>query len=334
MIVYSEESDTRYTDYGILIPIRYNKAKMVYEKLLHGVMKNAKLSDWITVPSNIPLNKDVLLLCHSERYVDVLLGSNAEDEIIRTYELINKDGSYNRYDPLKAVAPLSDLVKQNLINARACCDSAELALNTGFAYYLGGGSHHAMDDYGSGFCLVNDVVLMARYLQSQKRIKNAWIIDVDAHKGDGTAFLTKDDESIRTLSIHMKTGWPLDSPEYLSDGLYNPSWTCSDIDIGIARGEENLYVKKLKDALAEMEKRYETPEIVIVVGGVDPYEKDELDSTKDLALTKEMLLERDLLVYDFFREKRIPQVHVMAGGYGEYSWEIYVSFLENVLTGK
>ncbi len=331
MIVYCKESDTRYTDYGILIPIRYNKAKKVFDALTHGVMSNIDEKKWVHIPSNASIHKDILLLCHTERFVDSFLGEGAEKEIIRTYELLNEDGSYNRYDPLSATKSLSDLVNQNLINASACCESAELALKTGFAYFLGGGSHHAMADYGSGFCLVNDVVLMARYVQAKNLAKRVWIIDVDAHKGDGTAALTKDDDSIRTLSIHMKNGWPLDAPEYNENGVFNPSWTESDIDIGIAKGEDSLYVQKLHDGLLKMEENFEKPDIAVIVGGVDPYEKDELASTKDLALTKEMLLERDLLLYNFLKERTIPQVYVTAGGYGNHSWEVYVNFLEKIL---
>ncbi len=334
MIIYSTESDTCFTDYGILIPVRYKKAKKVYESLSQGIMASIDEALWLCSASNKPVDKEVLLLCHTERYVNNLMNLGAEKEILQTYELLHKDCTYNRYNPSIATRPLSDLVQQNLINAAACCEAGEIALKTGFAYFLGGGSHHAMADYGSGFCLINDVVLIARYLQSKNLAKNIWIIDVDAHKGDGTAALTSGDDSIRSLSIHMKNGWPLDSSEYREDGSFNPSWTKSDIDIAIARGEEAEYTARLLKGLLEMKNRFLLPDIAIIVGGVDPYEKDELASTSDLKLTKEQLLERDLLVYNFFKEMHIPQVHVMAGGYGQYSWEIYVNFLEKVLSER
>ncbi len=331
MVVYSTECDTRFTDYGILIPIRYNKAKMVYEKLLNTSIKAVERSLWLHMAKNSPIDKKTLLLCHTERYIHSLFSENAEAEIIRTYELVNEDGTYNRYDPTKAVKPLNNLVNENLIGVSAACEAAEIALKTGFSYFLGGGSHHAMADCGSGFCLINDVVLMARYVQSKGLAKNVWIIDVDAHKGDGTAFLTKNDASIRTLSIHMKHGWPLDGSEYDENGVFNPSWTKSDIDIGIAKDEESLYTSKLQEGLLTMEKNFALPDIAIIVGGVDPYEKDELASTRGLSLTKGLLFERDMLLYNFFKDRNIAQVYVMAGGYGESSWEVYVNFLENVL---
>jgi hypothetical protein len=47
-----------------------------------------------------------------------------------------------------------------------------------------------------------------------------------------------------------------------------------------------------------------------------------------LKLSLEQLQERDLLVYNFLKNKTIPSAYLMAGGYGEGSWEVYAQFLE------
>jgi len=85
---------------------------------------------------------------------------------------------------------------------------------------------------------VNDLVIALRRLQFENRIRSAWVIDVDAHKGDGTAAITAGDQSIVTLSIHMARGWPLDQPERDTDGRLNPSFIPSTIDILMEAGEE------------------------------------------------------------------------------------------------
>jgi len=46
------------------------------------------------------------------------------------------------------------------------------------------------------FCLVNDLVIALRRLQFENRIRSAWVIDVDAQQGDGTAAITAGDQSI------------------------------------------------------------------------------------------------------------------------------------------
>jgi len=183
------------------------------------------------------------------------------------------------------------------------------------------------------------VVVSLRRLQAEGRIRTAWIVDTDAHKGDGTAALTWGDSSIRTLSIHMERGWPLDEPEYDPKAVYdpsvsvdfNPSFTPNDIDIGIPEGGEGDYIPRLAEGLSRLEELLPRPDMALVVGGVDPYEKDELLSAKPLRLTKETLFERDMLVYNFLRERRIPIAWTTAGGYGLHSWEIYANFLARVM---
>jgi acetoin utilization deacetylase AcuC-like enzyme len=202
-----------------------------------------------------------------------------------------------------------------------------VALKNGFCFYFGGGMHHAQKDYGNGFCLLNDIAIAIRKLQAEKVIKQAWIIDVDAHKGDGTAALTEGDDSVTTLSIHMAKGWPLDQEKYDSGGKLNPSFIPSDIDIPIDAGEEHLYVTRLKEGLRMLDSQ-PTADLAVVLAGADPYEKDELPSAKLLQLSLEQLQERDLLIYDFLQNKSIPTAYLMAGGYGESAWEVYTQFLE------
>ena len=204
------------------------------------------------------------------------------------------------------------------------------ALKKNFSFFFGGGMHHAKKNYGEGFCIINDIVIAIKKLQANNKIKTAWIIDVDAHKGDGTAELTEHDDTIITLSIHMAKGWPLNSPKFNKAGIINPSFIPSNIDIPVAKNENDKYLEKLKKGLLKLEK-YPKPGIAIIVLGSDPYEKDQLESSKDLKLTLRQMKNRDLLIYNFLKAHNLPQAYLMAGGYGEYSWEVYAQFLSNVL---
>ena len=133
--------------------------------------------------------------------------------------------------------------------------------------------HHAQYDYGNGFCLLNDIVVGLRKLQHEKVIRRAWVIDVDAHKGDGTAALTRGDDTIRTLSIHMARGWPLDGAPQDSTGRPNPSFIPSDIDIPVEAGEDTLYNDRLQAGLQQLE-RLSTPDLAVDVSGAEPYALD------------------------------------------------------------
>jgi acetoin utilization deacetylase AcuC-like enzyme len=110
-------------------------------------------------------------------------------------------------------------------------------------------------------------------------------------------------------------------------GKLNPSFIDSDIDIPMARGEDHLYLSRLQEGLNKLDK-FLRPDLAVVVSGADPYEKDELPSTADLKLSLEQMMQRDLLVYEFLKDRGIPKAYLMAGGYGESSWQVYTQFLE------
>jgi len=349
MILYNPSMVLNMNDFGISVPIKADKHKMVYDALKAGVLKDIPEALWLRGPEFFAeITREDLLRVHSPGYVERLFSpGDVDKEVIAAYELSTPNNDVKRWDQLKQTRPLKDFVTKSLINAGGTytCGLTALENNnsgagqTGFAFFIGGGNHHAQRDYGNGFCLINDVVVSLRRLQAEGRIHTAWVVDTDAHKGDGTAALTWGDSSIRTLSIHMERGWPLDAPEFDPKAVYdpsvsadfNPSFTPNDIDIGIPENREADYIPLLAEGLSRLEELLPKPDIALVVGGVDPYEKDELASTKPLQLTKEALFERDMLVYNFLQERHIPTAWTAAGGYGAGSWEIYVNFLARVM---
>ncbi|MDR0568952.1 MAG: histone deacetylase, partial [Spirochaetaceae bacterium] len=72
------------------------------------------------------------------------------------------------------------------------------------------------------------------------------------------------------------------------------------------------------------------PDLVIVVDGADPYEHDGLPSSGLLRLSLAQCIERDRLVFRYLRDRRIPAVWIMAGGYGERAWEPPAHFLASL----
>jgi len=323
MILYNPECDLKFSEYGVEIPIVDDRALKVFESL----KKDDPSLSYFPFEKIPSITRDDLLLAHNKDFVDRLYGSYAEleREMLSCYELVDENGHYHRYNPKKAKKDFTrafDVVLKQVGLTYAC---ASEALKNGFSYFLGGGMHHAMSFGGRGFCLVNDIVIALRKLQNENKIQTAWVIDVDAHKGDGTSEITKADRSIITLSLHMKEGWPLDS-----GSVRDPWFIPCNIDVGIDVGEESTYLEKLQAALNELEANYPKADIAIVVDGADPFEADELESTEKLKLSKEQLLERDKLIYEFLKSRNIPQAYVMAGGYGHRAWEIYTQFLKFV----
>lgn len=321
------------SDYGIGIPVADNRAPKCLEYLtgLPGIGDRLP-SLLITEPDRVIGKADVSRV-HEPAHTARVFGEERKAALMEAFELVDELGAYNRYNPDAAVRDLNDLMDTILIRASGSFRCAETALETGFCFYFGGGFHHAHPGFGHGFCIVNDIMIAAARLIAEKRASTVWVIDVDAHKGDGTAAIAANRPDVRTLSIHMGSGWPLDRLEYLPDGTRHPSFIPSDIDIPVFEGEEASYNERLSEGLAQLD-RYIKPELAIVVSGSDPYEKDTLPSTAGLNLTLEQMAERDRIVYQFLRDRRIPAAYLMAGGYSPESWRVYANLLEMALSDR
>jgi acetoin utilization deacetylase AcuC-like enzyme len=333
MVIYSQEYRGGLEDYGILIPIRDSKFRRTFAELQAHPVLGPRQAEWHLEHSGQSITREDIRRAHSDSYVNRLFSAELEKEIIRTFELVDSSGKYHRYDPAKATRPLSLLLERAMYSIGGDYQCCQVAVEKGFCYYFGGGAHHAQPGYGKGFCLLNDIVIVLRKAQAEGLIDNAWVVDVDVHKGDGTAAITQGDDTIRCLSIHMAHGWPLDEAEYDELGHHNPSFIASDVDIPIEAGEEPEYVSRLEKGLGRLaEMSY--PDLALVVSGADPYERDELPSTRHLRLSKKQMMERDTLIYSFLKARGIPAAYLMSGGYGEKTWEVYYQFIEWALLDR
>lgn len=310
-------------EYGIQIPLLDKRFILCSNWVKENV--DSKLIHILQDPT--PLTESELKLCHTQEYIEAL-NKDPEKVILKTFELIDENGKYYRYNPSLATRNLSEMVDRISSHIRGSILTTELALESGFAFFMGGGLHHAMSFGGRGFCLINDIVLSIRLLQEKKLIKNAWVIDIDAHKGDGTAELTSQDQSIISFSIHMESGWPLVTARFDSNGNLYPWYIESDLDIGVGLHNQNEYNELLRKGLLTLQTKYPKPDLVIINAGSDPFEKDELESANLLKLSLEQMIERDRLVFNFFKEWNVPMAYFMSGGYGESAHLPYIEFFE------
>jgi acetoin utilization deacetylase AcuC-like enzyme len=68
-------------------------------------------------------------------------------------------------------------------------------IDNAFAF-IGAGGHHSGKNYFGGYCCFNDVVIAITYLREIHGIRRFAIMDTDAHHGDGTRDLIKNDEDV------------------------------------------------------------------------------------------------------------------------------------------
>ncbi len=176
--------------------------------------------------------------------------------------------------------------------------AARLALRFGLACNTAGGSHHAGPNGGAGFCTFNDVGVVGRALLDAGEIRQALVVDLDVHQGDGTAFIFEHEPRVFTFSMHGAKNYPV---------RRGPS----DLDIDLPDGTgDAAYLAELQAILPTLLERVR-PDLVFYIAGVDPHADDRLGR---LALSDVGLAARDAYVL----ETCLPVaavVGVIGGGY-------------------
>jgi acetoin utilization deacetylase AcuC-like enzyme len=251
------------------------------------------------------LIRDRLLGDGSASPEDFLAPEPASDEDVlrvHTPDYVHKlkTGTLSREEVARLEVPHSkELVRAVWLAAGGSILAARRALEDGLAANIGGGFHHACPDHGEGFCVIHDVAIAIRRLQSERALQRAMVVDTDVHQGNGTAVIFAGDSSVYTLSIHQERNYPHPKP---------PSTVDINLPDGIADDE---YLEILEEHLDDAFSEY-SAELLFYVAGADPYIEDQLGG---LALTMGGLARRDALVFDYARRNGVPVAIALAGGY-------------------
>jgi Deacetylases, including yeast histone deacetylase and acetoin utilization protein len=191
------------------------------------------------------------------------------------------------------------LVNRTLTATAGTILAGVLALEKGRAVNLTGGYHHAFYDYGSGFCIINDLFLCAINMLGHAGINRVLIVDCDVHQGDGTARLAQGRGDIFTLSIHGEKNFPFRKQ-------------LSDLDVALAKGTtDDEYLNALERSLRTAFDEFR-PDAVIYDAGVDIHADDDLGH---LAISRAGVLARDSLVFEYCERAGLPVAAVIGGGY-------------------
>ena len=255
------------------------KYRLLRERLLgEGTLRE----DGFTASGMIDL--DALLLVHEPAYVEAVVRGHLSDAEVRRLGF-----------------PWSEeLVRRSRASVAGTVAAARNALCNGIAGNLAGGTHHAFADHGEGFCVFNDHAVAVRLLQLEGRIERAVIVDLDVHQGNGTAAIFAGDDSVFTFSMHGARNYPFRKQR-------------SSLDVELPDGcEDAEYLALLARHLPEVLDAARA-DLLLYQGGVDPLAGDALGR---LRLTHQGLRARDRLVLAAARDRGLPLVLTLGGGYG------------------
>ena len=186
-----------YADHFVLpLPVGHSFPMGKYERLRNRVQAECP---GIVLTEALPASDGELALAHTPRYVTAVA-----------------EGHLSAAEQREIGFPWSPRMAERArrsVGATIAAARSALFGGQGVAANLAGGTHHAMADKGSGYCVFNDTAVAARLMQaewhrSRRQLLRVAVIDLDVHQGNGTAAIFRDDDTVFTLSIHAAKNFP------------------------------------------------------------------------------------------------------------------------------
>ena len=146
-----------------------------------------------------PIGPEVLKISHEESYVDRFLeGTLTQAEIRRI-----------------GLQPWTDSFVERTLRIMGGSVSAleHVLVHGGLSGNLAGGTHHSHRDFGSGYCVFNDLSVCALLARDYHGCSRVVVLDLDVHQGDGTASILEEEEGVTTISVHCKQNFPFRKAE-------------------------------------------------------------------------------------------------------------------------
>ena len=179
---------------------------------------------------------------------------------------------------------------------------AEGEITNAFAF-IGAGGHHSGRDYFGGYCCFNDVALCIVNLREKHGLRRFAILDTDAHHGDGTRDLFRNDPDILHVCF---CGTDYESPDGTKVDVSSPSaW-------GRGTGERSvndLYFDLVARHFSPRVRRF-GPDLIFWYFGFDTHQGD----YGDIGLTGQCYWDIALLMRDLAEEVCGGRLEVVLGG--------------------
>lgn len=188
--------------------------------------------------------------------------------------------------------------------------------------------HHAEHGTAMGFCLFNNIAILARYLQKQYGLEKILILDWDVHHGNGTQHTFEEDPSVLYVSLHQY-------PFYPGTGAVS--------ETGIGRGQgatlncpmvagatDEDYQRAFTESILVKVNSYK-PEFVLISAGFDAHVADPLAQVCLSTSCYTWMTERAMELADQHAEGRL--ISLLEGGYNLNMLPLCVAEHLKVLSG-
>jgi len=165
--------------------------------------------------------------------------------------------------------------------------------------------HHAEYSKAMGFCIFNNIAIAARYAQKQG-FEKVFIVDFDAHHGNGTQKAFYEDNTVFYFSTHEYPFYPGTGSKD-EKGVGKGYGYTYNVPLPAGTGDEK-YIKIYSTILPDLINRFD-PDIILVSAGYDLHKEDPLTY---LEVSTQGVGE---IVKNILKSKDVPFLFMLEGGY-------------------
>jgi len=170
--------------------------------------------------------------------------------------------------------------------------------------------HHAENAMAMGFCLFNNIAVLARYLQNTHGLNKIAIIDWDVHHGNGTQHLFEEDPSVLYISTHQYPFYP-GTGSYSETGMGKGSGATLNCPMPAGATDQNYKQAFIEQILPKIDDF--KPEFILISAGFDAHQADPLAeinlSTESFGWMTERIMEKA----NHYCDNRV--ISLLEGGY-------------------
>ena len=165
--------------------------------------------------------------------------------------------------------------------------------------------HHAEADNSMGFCIFNNVAVGARHAQ-RVGYNKVFIVDFDAHHGNGTQHIFEEDDGVFYFSTHQHPYYP-ETGKDMERGKGKGEGYTYNVPIQAGSGNKD-YLAVYQDILPGVVQRF-GPDIILVSAGYDIHTND---PHANIRVTHEGIRS---IIRSILTSADVPMVFVLEGGY-------------------
>lgn len=171
--------------------------------------------------------------------------------------------------------------------------------------------HHATYDRPMGFCIFNNIAILAKYLQTKHGIGKVAIVDFDVHHGNGTEEAFWKDPTVLYVSLHTADSYPYNSGRREDSGEEAGKGFTLNVPLAPGSGDREYLAAFDRYVMPKLEEF--APEFLLVSAGFDAHFRDPLGALKLTDSGYKELARRLKAIADKYCEGRM--ISLLEGGY-------------------